>query len=186
MNIAVGGPYKLQQACVGGILTRIVDTKRGNSFNTSYGRETLDVSDSSLDRAYQGSTSSTKDSPQQRADRIRGAEREILFGLTPPPETDDLDILLEPMTHLLIVSENQGDSIVDKWKELAEECGLKLTHHLILNEPEEPRQEENDGTVTLRAFNPAQGLKKDHRYVKPEGEIERLLAHQLIELAKNG
>lgn len=185
MNIAVGGPYELQQTCVGGILNRIVDTKRGNSFNTSYGRETLHIADSSLDTAYQGSNSSgTKDSPQERADRIRGAEREILFGLTPPPETDDLDILLEPMTHLFIVSEYHNDPIVGKWKELAEDCGLELTYHLILNEPEEPRQEENDGAVTIRALNPIYDLEKDHRYIRPESEIERLLAHQLIKLAK--
>jgi len=186
MNIAVGGPYELQHACTSGILDRIRNLKRGRSFNISYGRETLDVSDSSLDDVYQGSTSSGEsDTPQERADRVRGAQRELLFGLTPPPEFDELDILLEPMTHLLLVSETQDDPLVEEWTELAAEHDLELTHHLIVDEPQEPRHDDSDGTVTLRAHKPTAGFEEDHRYVHPEGEIERLLANALVQLAKD-
>lgn len=189
MNVAIGGPNDIISFWTGEIIDALKDMKHRGTFNIAHGSTTLDITDTRRDQIHFGSTADNQPSwstenATKRADKIRESNRQLLLALTPSHDNDYLDILLEPITHMVIITEKQESPEFNRWKNIADRKEITVTHHLIINEDTGKVYWTNDeGVVKIRVYYPGPEMPEKHMYRKLKSKGIAELATDLAEIA---
>lgn len=184
-RVALGGPPDLCQEWAGLLLGQLDRTVPADF---SYSRETLDVRERHLDSTLTGADDDSRptwseEAASRRVERIRRNSEDLQLLLLPDATNEYLDVLLDPVTHLVIVTETRNSDLFSTWFRIAADHTVAATHQVITDEGGGSLYEWTDDDIVKICVPPTSW---GDRPWEPRSEAVEYLADDLIELANRG